>query len=156
MRLDRTDQRILETLQRDGRISHVELAQLIGLTPTPVARRVRELEAAGIIQGYAALIDPRKLGQTVQAFVQVRLEQHGEEIAERFRRAFQERPEVIACYAMTGDMDFLLHVIVRDVDSLSDFTLRRLLRMPGVRDVRSSLVLETIKRTVQIPLGDPA
>lgn len=156
MRLDRTDQRILETLQRDGRISHVELAQLIGLTPTPVARRVRELEAAGIIQGYAALIDPRKLGHAVQAFVQIRLEQHSDEIAERFRRTLQDRPEVLACYAMTGDMDFLLHVLVRDVDALSDFTLRRLLRIPGVRDVRSSLVLETIKRTVQIPVGDPA
>lgn len=155
MRLDRTDQRILETLQRDGRISHVELAQLIGLTPTPVARRVRELEAAGIIQGYAALIDPRKLGHAVQAFVQIRLEQHSDEIAERFRRSLQDRPEVLACYAMTGDMDFLLHVLVRDVDALSDFTLRRLLRMPGVRDVRSSLVLETIKRTVQVPIGDP-
>lgn len=156
MRFDRTDQRILETLQRDGRISHVELAHLIGLTPTPVARRVRELETAGVIQGYAAIVDPRKVGHAIQAFVQIKLEQHTDEIAERFRRTLQERPEVMACYAMTGDMDFLLHVVVRDIDALSDFTLRRLLRIPGVRDVRSSIVLDTIKRSVQVPVGDPA
>ena len=156
MRFDRTDQRILETLQRDGRIPHVELARLIGLTPTPVARRVRELETAGVIQGYAAIVDPRKVGHSIQAFVQIKLEQHTDEIAERFRRTLQERPEVMACYAMTGDMDFLLHVVVQDIDALSDFTLRRLLRIPGVRDVRSSIVLDTIKRSVQVPIGDPA
>jgi Lrp/AsnC family transcriptional regulator, leucine-responsive regulatory protein len=154
MRLDKTDQRILQALQQDGRMTHVQLAELIGLTPTPVARRVRELEAAGIIQGYAALVDPKKVGHTIQAIVQIKLEQHTDEIAERFRRTLQERPEVMACYAMTGDMDFLLHVVVRDIESLSDFTLRRLLRIPGVRDVRSSIVLETIKRSVQVPLEE--
>jgi Lrp/AsnC family leucine-responsive transcriptional regulator len=152
--LDPIDRRILSELQQDGRLSHVELAERVGLTPTPCTRRVRELEAAGVIQGYAALVDPRKVGLAIQAVVQVKLERHTDEIVERFRRAVQERPEVLACQAMTGDMDFLLQVVVRDVDALSDFTLRRLLRLPGVRDVRSGIVLETVKRSTAIPVDD--
>lgn len=152
MKLDRTDQRLLTALQADARKSVVDLADLVGLSPTPCARRIRALETAGVIQGYTALIDPRKVGQSIQAIVQIKLEQHTDEIAERFRRALQERPEVMACYAMTGDMDFLMHVVVRDVDALSDFTLRKLLRIPGVRDVRSSIVLETVKRSLTVPI----
>lgn len=154
MKLDRTDRRILAALQQDGRMSHLALAEQVGLSPTPCARRVRALETAGVIQGYAALVDPRRVGQSIQAIVQIKLEQHTDEIADRFRRSLQERPEVMACYAMAGDMDFLLHVVVRDIEALSDFTLRRLLRIPGVRDVRSSVVLETVKRTMAVPLDD--
>lgn len=154
MLLDPTDRRILAELQRDGRLSHVELAERVGLTPTPCTRRVRELEAAGVIQGYAALIEPRKVGLAIQAIVQVKLEKHTDEIVARFRQALQERPEVLACLALTGDMDFLLQVVVRDVDALSDFTLRRLLRLPGVRDVRTGLVLETVKRSTVVPVDD--
>ncbi|MCC6173534.1 MAG: Lrp/AsnC family transcriptional regulator [Gammaproteobacteria bacterium] len=154
MLLDPTDRRILAELQRDGRLSHVELAERVGLTPTPCTRRVRELEAAGVIQGYAALVEPRKVGLAIQAIVQVKLEKHTDEIVARFRQALQERPEVLACLALTGDMDFLLQVVVRDVDALSDFTLRRLLRLPGVRDVRTGLVLETVKRSTVVPVDD--
>lgn len=154
MLLDPTDRRILAELQRDGRLSHVELAERVGLTPTPCTRRVRELEAAGVIQGYAALVEPRKVGLAIQAIVQVKLEKHTDEIVARFRQALQERPEVLACLALTGDMDFLLQVVVRDVDALSDFTLRRLLRLPGVRDVRTGVVLETVKRSTVVPVDD--
>ena len=154
MLLDPTDRKILAELQRDGRLSHVELAERVGLTPTPCTRRVRELEAAGVIQGYAALVEPRKVGLAIQAIVQVKLEKHTDEIVARFRQALQERPEVLACLALTGDMDFLLQVVVRDVDALSDFTLRRLLRLPGVRDVRTGLVLETVKRSTVVPVDD--
>jgi Lrp/AsnC family leucine-responsive transcriptional regulator len=135
-------------------MSLTALAERVGLSPTPCTRRVRALETAGVIQGYAALVDPRRVGQAIQAIVQIKLEQHTDEIAERFRRSLQERPEVMACYAMAGDMDFLLHVVVRDIEALSDFTLRRLLRIPGVRDVRSSVVLETVKRTITVPVDD--
>jgi Lrp/AsnC family leucine-responsive transcriptional regulator len=135
-------------------MSLTALAERVGLSPTPCTRRVRALETAGVIQGYAALVDPRRVGQAIQAIVQIKLEQHTDEIADRFRRSLQERPEVMACYAMAGDMDFLLHVVVRDIEALSDFTLRRLLRIPGVRDVRSSVVLETVKRTMAVPLDD--
>jgi Lrp/AsnC family leucine-responsive transcriptional regulator len=88
--------------------------------------------------------------------VQIKLEQHSDEIVERFRRTLIDRPEVLACYTMTGEMDFLLHVIVRDIEALSDFTMRRLLRVHGVRDVTSSIVLETVKRSQVIPLEDLA
>jgi Lrp/AsnC family leucine-responsive transcriptional regulator len=150
--IDSTDKRILAALQRDGRMTTVELAEKIGLSPTPVARRVRELEQSGVIQGYTAIVDPRKVGTSIQAVVQIKLEQHSDEIAERFRRTLDELPEVSACYALTGDMDFLLHVAVRDIDTLSDFTLRRLLRIPGVRDMRTSVVLQTVKRGLTVPV----
>ena len=150
MDLDTTDKRILAALQRNGRMTTVELADTIGLSPTPVARRVRELETAGVIQGYTAIVDPRKVGSAIQAVVQIKLEQHSDELAERFRRTVEDLPEVSACYALTGDMDFLLHIAVRDIDALSDFTLRRLLRIPGVRDMRTSVVLRTVKRGLSI------
>ena len=150
MELDTTDRRILAALQRDGRMTTVQLAETIGLSATPVARRVRDLETSGVIQGYTAIVDPRKVGSAIQAVVQIKLEQHNDEIADRFRRTVDDLPEVSACYALTGDMDFLLHVAVRDIDALSDFTLRRLLRIPGVRDMRTSVVLSTVKRGLSI------
>jgi Lrp/AsnC family leucine-responsive transcriptional regulator len=155
MKLDKTDRRILDILQREGRISVTDLAERVGLSATPCARRIRQLEESGLIEGYAAIVDPRRAGQAIQAIVQIKL-QHSDEIVERFRRLLLERPEVLACYTMTGEMDFLLHVIVRDIEALSDFTTRRLLRMPGVRDVTSSIVLETVKRSPVIPLEDLA
>jgi Lrp/AsnC family leucine-responsive transcriptional regulator len=156
MKLDRTDVRILGALQQDARISMVDLAATVGLTPTPCARRVKQLESAGLIQGYAAVIDPRKIGHSIQAVVQVKLEQNTDEIAERFRRTLLERPEVMACHMLTGETDFLLHLVVRDIEALSDFTQRRLMRIPGVRDVRSGIVLETVKRSWQLPIEDLA
>ena len=96
------------------------------------------------------------IGPNIQAIVQIKLEQHSDEIVERFRRTLIERPEVLACYTLTGEMDFLLHVIVRDIEALSDFTTRRLLRVAGVRDVKSSIVLETVKRSPVIPLEELA
>jgi Lrp/AsnC family leucine-responsive transcriptional regulator len=137
MKLDKTDRRILDVLQRDGRISVTDLAERVGLSPTPCARRVRQLEETGLIQGYAAIVDPKRAGQTIQAIVQIKLEQHSDEIVERFRRTLIDRPEVLACYTMTGEMDFLLHVA-------------------GVRDVTSSIVLETVKRSPIIPLEELA
>jgi Lrp/AsnC family leucine-responsive transcriptional regulator len=154
MKLDKTDLRILEVLQRDGRTSVVDLADQIGLSATPCARRIKLLESAGLIQGYAAIVDPKKVGHSIQAIVQVKLEQHTDEIVERFTRTVTERPEVLACYSMTGEMDFVLHIVVRDIEALSEFTLKRLLRIRGVRDVRSSIVLETLKRSLTVPLAE--
>src|SRR5688572_22098327 len=91
MKLDKTDRRILDVLQRDGRISVTDLAERVGLSPTPCARRIRQLESAGLIQGYAAIIDPKRAGQTIQAIVQIKLEQHSDEIVERFRRTLIDR-----------------------------------------------------------------
>ncbi len=151
--IDRTDVRILEQLQRDGRLSHVELAERVGLSATPCTRRVRRLEQAGIIRGYAAIVDPKRVGQKVSAYIQIKLERHTDDVIERFRRTLEERPEVVAAHAMTGEMDFLLQVVVPDLDALGQFTLHQLLKLPGVRDVRSSLVLETLKTSARVPIG---
>jgi len=150
--LDRTDIRILELLQRDGRLSHVELAERVGLSPTPCTRRVRRLEKLGVIRGYAALVEPKRVGQNVLAFVQIKLERHTDDVIERFRRTLEERPDVVSAHAMTGEMDFLLQVVVTDLDALSRLTLHHLLKLPGVRDVHSSLVLETLKAESRVPL----
>lgn len=152
IKLDRTDLRILEQLQRDGRLSHVELAERVGLSPTPCTRRVRRLEQAGIIRGYAAILDPKRVGQNVAAYIQIKLERHTDDVIEHFRRTLEERPEVVAAHAMTGEMDFLLHVVVPDLDALGQFTLHQLLKLPGVRDVRSGLVLETLKSSARVPI----
>lgn len=153
MKLDRTDARILGELQREGRRSVVDLADRIGLSATPCARRIRALEQAGVIQGYAAILDPARVGLRVQAFVQVKLERHTDELAGQFRRAVGELEEVIACYSTTGEHDFLLQVATPDLDALGTLVLRKLMKIPGVRDVHSSIVLETVKRSTRLPLA---
>ena len=156
MKLDRLDARILAELQADGRRPVIELAGRIGLSATPCARRVRQLESAGVIQGYTALIDPGRLGLKVQAFIQVKLERHTDENVAQFRHALEALEEVVSCYATTGEYDFLLQVIAADLDALSQIVLKRLLKIPSVRDVHSSIVLETMKRSVRVPLGSLA
>jgi len=150
--LDRTDVRILALLQDDGRLSHVEVAAKVGLSPSPCTRRIRQLEKSGVIEKYAAIVDPKRVGQNVLAFVQIKLERHTDEVIEQFRRLLAERPEVISAHAMTGEMDFLLRVVVPDLDALGRLTLHQLLKLPGVRDVRSSLVLEALKGDSPVPL----
>jgi len=153
MKLDRRDTQILAALQQDGRRSVVELAELIGLSPTPCARRLRQLEESGVIQGYTAVVEPRALGLSVQAFVQVRLERHSDDNVEQFKRALPSLDEVIGCFALTGTHDFMLHVVVPDLESLQTVVLRKLLKIPAVRDVQSSIVLETVKRSPRLPLA---
>jgi Lrp/AsnC family transcriptional regulator, leucine-responsive regulatory protein len=153
MQLDRRDTELLAALQQDGRRSVVELADLIGLSPTPCARRVKQLEEAGVIQGYTAIIDPHALGLTVQAFVQVKLERHTDDNVEQFKRALAHLDEVIGCFAMTGAHDFMVHVVVPDLESLQTVVLRKLLKIPSVRDLQSSIVLETVKHSGRLPLA---
>lgn len=153
MKLDATDVRLLDALQQDGRRSVVELAELVGLSPTPCTRRLRQLEDAGVIQGYTAAIDPARLGLRVRAFVQVKLERHTDENVAAFREALEAIDEVVSCYATTGEHDFLVQVLAPDLESLSHIVLRKLVRIPCVRDVQSSLALETMKRSVRLPLG---
>ncbi|MBV8186693.1 MAG: Lrp/AsnC family transcriptional regulator, partial [Alphaproteobacteria bacterium] len=136
--LDDIDRRIVAVLQAQGRIPIVDLADKVGLSPTPCQRRVKRLEEEGVIVRYAALVAPATVGLTLQALVQVTLDDHSEKTVEAFEAAIRGRPEVIACYAVTGDMDFLLHVLAPDLQSFSDFALKELLRMPGVRGTRSS------------------
>ena len=150
--LDATDRRMLALLQRDGRISVVDLAEQVSLSPTPCLRRLKRMEQSGVITGYAAQVNPSSVGKGLQAFVQVTLESHAEEVVEAFRAALLARPEVVACYATSGDMDFLLHVIADDLESYSDFALKALLRMPGVKGTRSNFVMEMLKRPTGVPL----
>ena len=151
--LDRTDLRLLALLQRDGRASNADLATQVNLSPSACLRRIQRLESAGVVAGYAARLDPQALGLGLQAFVRVQLEKHGAPGIERFVRAVQDWDEVVACHALTGDMDYLLHVYVRDLEHFSRFLLDRLLDASGVADVNSSFVLRTVKQTGALPLG---
>jgi len=153
MKLDRFDAKILDALQRDGRLSVVDLAELIGLSPTPCARRIRALESEGAIEGYAAILNPARVGLAVLAIVQVKLTEHTDETVARFEREIQLMDEVTKCLAMTGSYDFILEVYGKDLEALSNVVLKKLIRVPNVRDLQSSVVLETIKRTARIPLA---
>lgn len=150
--LDRTDLRILRELQRDGRMAVVELADKVSLSPTACQRRLRKLEDSGVIERYAAVLNPAALGQRIQAFVRVSIERQSKDVTEAFEAAIKRQPEVRACYVMTGDLDFLLHVLVPDLQAFAEFSMKVLIGLPGVKDVRSSLVLEAVKQDEGIPL----
>ena len=147
-----TDLRLLALLQRAGRASNADLAAQVNLSPSACLRRIQRLESAGVVAGYAARLDPKALGLGLQAFVRVQLEKHGAPGIERFVRAVQDWDEVVACHALTGDMDYLLHVYVRDLEHFSRFLLDRLLDASGVADVNSSFVLRTVKGFSGLPL----
>jgi Lrp/AsnC family leucine-responsive transcriptional regulator len=153
MKLDRFDAKILDALQRDGRLSVVNLAESIGLSPTPCARRIKALESDGAIEGYAAVLNPARVGLAVLAIVQVKLTEHTDETVARFEREIQLMEEVTKCFAMTGSYDFILEVYGKDLEALSNVVLKKLIRVPNVRDMQSSVVLQTIKRTARIPLA---
>src|SRR5450631_2591747 len=152
MDLDRFDARILSALQRDGRLPVVELAEAIGLSPTPCARRIKVLETNGVIESYAAVLNPGRVGLEVLAIVQVKLTEHTDETVGRFEREIALLDEVTNCYAMTGSYDFILHVYGKDLDSLSSVILKKLIRIPNLRDMQSSVVLATVKRSTRLPL----
>ena len=149
---DRTDLRLLALLQRDGRASNADLAAQVNLSPSACLRRIQRLEATGVVAGYAARLDPQALGLGLQAFVRVQLEKHGAPGIERFIANVQDWDEVVACHALTGDMDYLLQVYVRDLEHFSRFLLDRLLNASGVADVNSSFVLRTVKASSGLPL----
>jgi Lrp/AsnC family transcriptional regulator, leucine-responsive regulatory protein len=146
------DLRILRVLQAEGRIANVDLAQRVGLSPSPCLRRMKQLEASGTIRGYVALLDRKRLGFGVEAFVQVSLERHQDRYDKIFREAVLSHPEIVGCYVMTGEMDYLLHILARDLEAYGRFTLEILLKMPGVKDVRSSLALQVVKDSTALPL----
>lgn len=143
--LDANDRKILAVLEAEGRIPIVELAARVGLSPTPCQRRVKRLEADGVIRGYAARLDPKAMGRGFQAFVLVNLANHGEETVVAFQEAVRARTEVVGAYALSGEFDYLLHVTAPDLEAFSEFALKALLRLPGVRDTRSSFALSIVK-----------
>ncbi|UXI68392.1 Lrp/AsnC family transcriptional regulator [Tahibacter amnicola] len=152
--LDRTDRRILEVLQEAGRITNADLAEQVNLSASACLRRVQRLEESRVITGYAAQVDPAAVGLGLQAFVRVQLARHDAPSIAHFVQRVQDSREVVACHALTGDMDYLLHVVVEDLDHFSRFLLDRLLNESGVADVNSSFVLRTVKRTHALPLAE--
>ncbi len=151
--LDRIDLLLLAELQRAGRQTNAELAERVHLSPSACLRRVQRLEREGVIAGYRVELDPERLGLGLQAFVRVQLARHDADAVAAFAGFVNEWDEVIACHALTGDMDYLVHVVVRDLEHFSRFLLDRLLNQTGVADVNSSFVLRTVKAYRGLPLG---
>ncbi len=140
--MDKIDKQILHELQGNARISNLELAEKVHLSPTPCARRVRQLEDAGIITQHVTLLDPEKLDLKLSALISVTMEKHTAELFEKFERHVAELPEVMECYVVTGqDSDFLIKAIVKDMRHYEEFLLKRLTKLEGVSGVHSSFVL---------------
>ena len=152
--MDSTDLKILSELQKNARVANVDLARAVNLSPSPCLARVRALEQAGYIDRYVTLLDPKKLGLTVSVLVQVTLEKQVESALEIFEKAVRERPEVMECYLMTGDADYLLRVLVPDVPAFERFILDFLSRVPGVGNIKSSFALKQVKYQTALPLGN--
>ncbi|MFT4148779.1 MAG: Lrp/AsnC family transcriptional regulator [Paracoccaceae bacterium] len=140
--LDSMDHRILDELRREGRISMLDLAERVGLSPTPCARRVRRLEEEGVIAGYAARVDPVALGLNVSALVSVRLARHGPEGTEQFLSAVARRPEITECLLVTGSVDYVLRIWVRDIDALGTFIRDVLQSIPSVVETTTMVILK--------------
>ena len=153
--LDKFDYQILEQLQKDARASHQQLSQHVPLSPSQIGRRIQRMEESGVVRGYRVTLDPELLGLSVQAFVSVILERHGEVAIREFAAAVQAMPEVLEGFGITGDADYLLRVIVPDLPALSRFVMHKLTSLPGVRSVTSSVALAPVKHTASLPLPMP-
>ncbi len=154
--LDKLDRQILRSLQADGRATFDALAEQVGLSPSAVLRRVKRLEEAGVIDRYVALVKPEVVGLGLTAYINVRLEKHTESHKRNpmdlFRASVQTWPEVVECAALTGEMDYLLRVLVQDMAHYSRFIMDTLLKHPSVQDCKTSFVLDRVKTTTAVPL----
>lgn len=151
-RLDSLDIRILEALQENGRLSNVDLAGRIGLSPSACLRRVQALETDGFIRGYVANLNPKRLGLGVTAIVLVQIAQDHEDHVEAFRQRMLQFPEVLFCLSVTGSADYVLRIVAPDLEAFEKFVVRDLLKTPGVKDVRSHFVLNSVKDQTSLPL----
>ncbi len=149
--MDAIDRRIVRALQLDGRMKIGELAEQVGLSATPCARRLERLQADGVITGYGARVDPRKIGLPVTIFVSVELEAQGADVINNFERAVSAFEEVMECYLMTGSRDFLLRVVAADLDAFDAFLEHRLMKVRGVRNMRSNFALRALVRRDVLP-----
>ena len=150
--LDAIDRRILAALQENARIANTELAAAVGLSPAPCLRRVRALEEDGVIRKHVSLVNPGAVGLPVSVFVCISLERQVEEALKRFERVILARPEVMECYLMTGDADYLLRVVCADLAAYERFVLDHLTKVPGVSSIRSSFALKQVKYSTALPL----
>ncbi len=152
MDLDPTDRRILETLQRQGRISNADLAERINLSASACHRRVQRLEEEGYISGYVALLDPRRLGRQTTVFVEITLSGQADEVLDAFEKAVARVPEVLECHLMAGSADYLLKVVARDTEDFARIHRKSLATLPGVQGMQSSFALRTVRQTTAIPV----
>jgi Lrp/AsnC family transcriptional regulator, leucine-responsive regulatory protein len=154
--LDKLDTNILRMLQVDGRKTYDDIAQQVGLSASAVLRRVKRLEDSGVIERYVALVKPEKVGLGLTAYINVRLEKHTESHKRNpmdlFRASVQTWPEVVECVALTGEMDYLLRLLVRDMHGYSRFIMDVLLKHPSVQDCKTSFMMESVKSTTAMPL----
>lgn len=154
--LDKIDRQLLRMLQADGRATYDQLAEQVSLSPSTVLRRVKRLEESGVIDRYVALVKPETVGLGLTAYINVRLEKHTESHKRNpmdlFRASVQSWPEVVECAALTGDMDYLLRLLVRDMAHYSTFIMDTLLKHPSVQDCKTSFVLDRVKSTTAVPL----
>jgi Lrp/AsnC family leucine-responsive transcriptional regulator len=154
LKMDRFDRRILSELQRDGGLSNQELAERIGLSSSPCSRRVKQLEDAGVIEKRVTLLDRRKLGLSLTVLIQISMDRHTPERFEAFEAKIKSYPEVLECYLITGqDADYLLKVVVPDMDHYQEFLLNKITRVEGVSGVHSSFVMRQVVDTTALPLG---
>lgn len=150
--LDATDLKILAALQRDGSLSNVELARLVHLSPSPCLARVKALRQSGVIRRYVALVDPEAIGLGVSVFISISLREQSTAALAEFERRIEACDEVMECYLMTGDADYLLRVVVSDIRALERFILDRLSPIPGVEKIRSSFTLKQVRYKTELPL----
>ena len=150
--IDQIDRKILTKLQADAHVTSEALSELVGLSPSPCARRVRNLEAAGVIKGYVAVVDQEKVGLPISVFASIRLERQREEELDRFAAAVQRWPEIVECYLMTGQRDYLLRIVVKDLAAYEAFLKRTLTRLEGVASIESSFALGQVKHSQALPI----
>ena len=148
--LDQIDRRILQVLQKDGRISNVDLAEKVHLSPTPCLERVRRLERDGFILGYVAVLDPERLEAGLLAFVQISLDRTTPDVFERFAKAANGEPAIVECHMVAGGFDYLLKVRVADMDAYRRFLGANLSILPGVRETHTYMVMEQVKRSAEV------
>lgn len=149
--MDTKDQQIVRALQRDGRMTNQDLAEAVNLSPSPCLRRVRNLEARGVIQGYSADVDANAYGLPITVFVRIRLERHNQSDVQNFERRIRTIDEVLECHIMTGAMDYQLRVLVPDLAAYEDFIRNRIHPIGGIASIDTSFVYSTVKKTAVFP-----
>lgn len=154
MELNRTDYRILHHLQNNARMSNVDLAEAIGLSPAPCLRRVKALEAAGVIKCYAGIVDAGAVGLPISIFINISLERQERSHLEDFEASIRSNPEVMECYLMTGSSDYLLRIVVPDLQSFERFLADKLTRIPGVANIQSSFAVKQVVYNTELPLQE--
>jgi len=149
--MDTKDRQIVRLLQQDGRLTNQDLAERVGLSPSPCLRRVRLLEQAGVIQGYGAIVDQQRYGLPVTAFIRVRLERHARDLVQQFEEAIRQLDEVMDCHLLTGDADYLLRVIVADLEAYERFIRRKMHAIAGIASLDTTFAYGVVKSSRTFP-----